>query len=116
MSNPDWNKLLEDLKDAVVGTVKGQVGDFLNQHADAKAFLEDRAKRLAQLGIEYLKGNEAERKNTDVQIQVVQQSIRNQLAAVAVGAEAKARETFAKVIETALGVLAKAIPALASLV
>lgn len=116
MSNPDWNKILEDLKDAVVGTVKSEVNDFLDQFPDAKSFLEDRAKRIVQLGIEYLKGSETERKKTELQIQVVQQSIRNQLSAIAVTAEAKAKETFAKVLQTALGVIAKAIPALASLI
>jgi hypothetical protein len=112
MPTIDYGKLLGDLKDAVLGTVKDQAKDFLDQNQDAKAFLEDRAKRLEELGVEYAKakaaGNDTDQVST--QMSVVLQSIRNELAGIAVQAEAQARATFGKILETALGVMVKAIP------
>lgn len=113
----DYVKILEGLKDSVASAVKGSAKEFLDAHDDAKAFLMDRAKRVAELGVEYAKASgDDERAAVKLQLEVVQQSIRNELAAVAVAAEVKSRETFGKIVETAIGTIVKAIPVLLSAV
>ena len=105
MGTIDYAAILKDLKDAVLGTVKDQ----------AKDFLEDRAKRLEELGVDYLKAKtDDERDSVSERIQVVMQSIRTQLAGLALTAEAEARATFGKIVETALGVMVKVLPVVLS--
>lgn len=117
MPDIDYGKIFEGLKDSVISTVKGSAKEFLDQNADAQAFLADRAKRVAELGVEYVKASsDEEREGVKLLFEVVQQSIRNELAAVAIGAEIKAKETFGKIMETAIGVVIKAIPVLLSVI
>lgn len=116
MPNIDYKGLLDDLKDSVVGTIKEEAKAFLDKHQDAKDFVEERGKRLAELGVEYVKAtDDAGREQVLLQMKVVQQSIRNEIASIAVGAEAQAKATFAKIVDTAVGVLIKAIPVLIAL-
>lgn len=115
MGTIDYAAILKDLKDAVLGTVKDQAKDFLDQNKDAKDFLEDRAKRLEELGVDYLKAKTSdERDSVSELIAVVTQSIRTQLAGLALTAEAEARATFGKIVETALGVMVKVLPVVLS--
>jgi hypothetical protein len=117
MPNIDYKGLLEDLKDSVVGTIKEEAQAFLDKHKDAKDFVEERGKRLAELGVEYVKATDtAGREHALLQMKVVQQSIRNEIASIAVTAEAQAKASFAKIVDTAVGVLIKALPALVALV
>lgn len=111
MPDIDYKALLDGLKDAVVAPVKESAKAFLDANKDARDFLEDRAKRLAELGVEYVKaGDDAERDRIRLQLTVVQQSIRNEVSQVAVGAAIESRNTFAKILDTAVGVLIKALP------
>lgn len=111
MPDIDWKEILGGLKDAVVLPVKEGAKDLLDANKDARDFLEDRAKRLAELGVEYLKAeNDAARESVKELMVVVQQSIRNEVSQVAVGASIESRKTFAKVLDAAVGVLIKAIP------
>jgi hypothetical protein len=101
----DYGKILEDLKDSVTATVKEVSKDFLDQHQDAKDFLEEQAKDMASLGVEYLKAkDDAERSKLEFQMKLVVQSVRNKLASIALDAEASAKETFGKVLQAALNV------------
>lgn len=107
----DYKALLDGLKDAALGVVKTDAKDFLDQHPDAKAFLEERAKRIIELGEDYLKaGSDDERDSIKERLELAQQSIRTELAGIALDAEVQARATFANIVSTALGVLVKAIP------
>lgn len=107
--------MLDSLKDALISAVESQVKDFLAENKDAKDFLEDRAKRIAKLGLEYLDaGGDADRQMVIDSMKIVQQTIRNDMAAVAVNAAVAARETFMKVLSTAGDVLIKALPVLLS--
>lgn len=110
----DYAKILGDLKDAITGTVKDASKDFLDQHKDAKDFLEDQARDLATLGVDYVKSDEAGRAKIEFQMKLVQQSVRNKLASIALDAEAEAKATFGKVLETALGVAIKILPVVLS--
>jgi len=105
----DYTKLVEDLKDAILTPVKSGAKEFLDANADARVFLEDRAKRLAELGVELIKPG-ADRDAVKLQMEVVQQSIRNELSHVALGASIESRATFGKILDTAVGVLIKALP------
>lgn len=111
MADIDYKKLLEDLKNAVMVPVKDASKKFLDDNKDAKDFLEDRAKRLAELGVEFVKASDdAAREAVKLQMAVVQQSIRNEISQVAVGASIESRATFGKVLDAAVGVLIKALP------
>jgi len=107
----DYGKILGDLKDAITGTVKDASKDFLDEHKDAKDFLEAQAKDLATLGVDYLKAaDDAARAKIEFQMKLVAQSVRNKLAGIALDAEAEAKATFGKVLETALNVAIKVLP------
>ncbi len=111
MADIDYKKLLEDLKDAVLAPVKDASKKFLDENKDAQDFLEDRAKRLAELGVEFVKATDDEARDAvRLQMSVVQQSIRNELSQVALGASIESRATFGKVLDAAVGVLVKALP------
>lgn len=117
MAEIDYAKLLGDLKDAVIAPVKDGSKKFLDENKDARDFLEDRAKRLAELGIDFVKAaDDAARDAVKLQMSVVQQSIRNELSQVAVGASIEARATFGRVLDAAFGVLIKVLPTIVALI
>ena len=111
----DYTKIINDLKDSVVGPVTEVAKQFLKDNKDAAQFLEDRAKRVAELGVDYLKASDdAAKEAVILQLEVVQQSIQNEISAVAVNASIEARATFQRVLNTALGVLIKVLPVIVS--
>lgn len=111
MADIDWKAILDGLKDAVVAPVKEGAKDLLDSNKDARDFLEDRAKRIAELGVQYLKASDdAAREATEELIEVAKQSIRNEVAQVAVGAAIESRKTFAKVLDGAIGAVIKVLP------
>lgn len=112
MGEIDYKKILEDLKVAILAPVKERSKKFLDDNKDAGEFLEDRAKRIAELGVELVRAgdDDEKRENIMTQMAVVQQTIQNQLSAVAVHASIESRELFGKILGTALDVLVKAIP------
>lgn len=111
MPNIDYGTILDGLKDAVFGTVKEDAKKFLDDNKDARDFVEERAKRLLELGRDYIQaGSDDERESIVERLAVVQQSIRTQLAGVALSASVEARASFARILETAVGIMIKAIP------
>lgn len=107
----DYKSIVEDLKNAVVGPVTDAAKKLLADNKDAAQFLEDRAKRVAELGADYIKASDdAGRKAVMEQLEVVKQSIQNEISQVAVNASAASRETFKNVMNVALGVVLKALP------
>jgi len=106
-----------ELKEGVVSTVREHVGKFLDENADAKVFLEDRAKRLAELAVALVKvgANEMARKAVMYDISIVRQSMANEISAVAVAASKASRETFRAVLGTAADILVKVAPKLLAL-
>jgi len=116
MPNIDYKDVLENLKDAVLGSIKDQAGKFLEENKDAKEFVEERAKRLVELGKEYLQADtDAVRESVSERLQIAQQSIRTQLAGVAVSAEIQSRAVFGKIVEVGLGVLIRVLPTLVAI-
>lgn len=112
MAESDYKEILESLKDAVLAPVKAGASEFLEENADAREFLEDRAKRLAELGVELVKAPEGDRARIRRQMEVVAQSIRNEASQLALGAAIEARERFGKIVEAAAGALVKWLPAI----
>lgn len=107
----DYKKIVDDLKDSIVAPVTAAAKDLLASNKDAAQFLEDRAKRVAELGVDYLKAADDDARTAVIlQLEIVRQSIQNELASVAVGAAAEARATFQKILGVALDVLIKALP------
>jgi hypothetical protein len=107
----DYQKIIDDLKDAVVAPVTAAAQKLLADNKDAAEFLQDRAKRVAELGVDYIKaGDDAAREAVMLQLQVVQQSIQNEISQVAVNASVESRATFKNVMGVALNVLLKALP------
>jgi len=104
---------IDDLKKSIIDAVEARAKDFLETHADAKAFLYDRAKRLAELGFDYtLVDTDDEKERIKEKMAVVQQTIENELSAIAVDASIEAKSTFKLILETALDVFIKALPAI----
>jgi uncharacterized protein (DUF1786 family) len=107
----DYAKIIEDLKNSIVGPVTDAAKKLLADNKDAAQFLEDRAKRIAELGVEYLKASDDTGREAVIeQLEVVKQSIQNEISQVAVNASIEARATFKNVMDVALGVLIKALP------
>jgi|SRR4029078_5091952 hypothetical protein len=111
----DYAKIVEDLKNSIIAPVTEAAKKLLRDNQDAAQFLEERAKRVAELGVEYLKASDdAARAQVIEQLEVVKQSIQNEISQVAVNASAAARATFKNVLDVALGVLIKALPIIVS--
>jgi len=111
----DYAKIIDDLKNSIVGPVTDAARKLLADNKDAAQFLEDRAKRVAELGADYIKASDdAARQTVMDQLEVVKQSIQNEISSVAVTASAASRETFKNVLNVALGVVLKALPIIVS--
>ncbi len=78
---------IDDLKKVIIDAVEARAKDFLEKHADARTFLYDRAKRLAELGFDYtLVDTDAEKEIIKQKMAIVQQTIKNELSSIAVDA------------------------------
>lgn len=106
MANP-W----DDAAKALVDTIKERSQGFLDSHEDAKKFVEDRAARLAKLGYKYVASYDRLIKE---QMEIVEQSIKNELASVAVDAAVEARSLFISVVETVFRTFVKILPSIIS--
>lgn len=106
--NPLIEQLAGSLKDLIVGRAK----KYLNAQVSArKEFLEERAKRLAELTVDMAKaGGDADRAAIRAQMETVTDTIENELIAAAVDASAEARATFRAILDTALDFAEKALP------
>ena len=104
---------VEGLARSIFDSVKAGAGKFLEDHKDAQAFVVDRGKRLAQLALELAQaGDDAARAKVQEQMGVVEQSIENELAAVAVDAAVASRAKFDAAVKSVFSFALKALPAL----
>ncbi len=84
---------------------------------EARDFVADRAKRLAELAWEYKTASDTATKEQKKQsMNMVQQTIDNELTAVALHGEAAAKDSFKKVLNTVTKTFVKVIPTLLSLI
>lgn len=115
--DPKIEALAESLKDIL----KGRLDTYLSSEKDKKEFLEERTRRLAQLTLELARAFSDTGKQEEIrkQMEVVQDTIENELFAVAVDISAEFRASVKDVLSTildyAIKVLPKLLPALAAL-
>lgn len=99
------------IADSILATVKEQAKDFLDQNQDVKALLEDRAKRLAELSLSYIHETDpAVRVQIQVSMDIVQQTIVNEVSALALNGQTASIAAFKATVATALGALVKYLP------
>lgn len=104
---------LETIKNGIVETVKGRARKFVEDNADAREFLEDRAKDIARLVVILSKaGDEQEEEAIKHELSIARQAAENEVAGLAAAAEAEARETFREVLGTVFEFAEKALPAI----
>ncbi len=104
---------VEDFKRAILDTIEERGGKFLSDHADAREFIQDRATRLAGLGYDYtLSDSKDEQKTLLGDMEIVRQSMENELSSVALDAKPELKALFKEIAGTAFSVFIKALPAL----
>lgn len=107
------NDIVSDIQAAIVEAVKGQAKEFVEQNLGAKRFLEDRARRLAELGAEYIKAtDDIERATILSDVEVVKTSILNEITSVTLLATAETRASFKAALMAAIDVIVKALPSI----
>jgi hypothetical protein len=100
-----------EIRDALLGVIKTYGQDFLDRHADAKAFIEERTKRLAELAFLYAVNTDPLiREGVAASMNVVKQSVENELTGVALDASAESKAAFARMVGVAFETLLKVIP------
>lgn len=112
MPNIDYGAILDGLKDTVLSVVKEDAQEFLDRNKDAAVFLEEQARDLAKLGVQYAKGNDDERKSVLFEMKLTEQSIKNKLSGIAVQEEAQARADFERILRGAVSTVIKLVPVL----
>lgn len=107
----DLKARLASLKESIIEVVRSRAKEFLRENAEAEKFLEDRAERLARLSLEYaLAADEVARANIRADMEIVRQSMENELASLVLAASGKSRDLFRQVLGTVADVLVKALP------
>lgn len=102
---------LDDLKQIILDSVEERAGRFLADHSDAKTFLQDRAVRLAELGVDLtLAGSPAERERIEGDMKVVRQSMENEIDRLALDAKSEAKAWFKEVVDCAVSCFVRLFP------
>ena len=100
------------IRDAILSSIDDKAHDFLDKHAPAKAFIEERGKRLGQLIVEYKKASAKDRKRVWESIELVRETIQLKAAELAIDATIEAKNWFSRIASLAFDVLVKNVPAL----
>jgi hypothetical protein len=112
---------IEALAASLKDLLKGRLDSFLSSRKDEKDFLEERSKRLAELTVQFAKAfaDPAQQAQIKLQMEVVSDTILNELHAAAVDVSTEFRQTVESVLGTvldyAMKVIPKLVPALATL-
>lgn len=103
----------EAIRKSIVETVKGRARGFLERNADAREFLEDRARDIARLVVILSQAkDEQEEEAVKRELAIARQTAENEVAGLALDAEAEARATFREVLGTVFSFVEKALPAI----
>ncbi|MGH7260561.1 MAG: hypothetical protein ACREI9_07740 [Nitrospiraceae bacterium] len=99
----------------ILETIKIGGKEFLDQNKEAKDLLIDRAETLARLTLKYkFESDTTVRNDLLDEMKIVQQTISNELSAVALAGQAASRDLFMKIVDTAFGALIKYVPVILS--
>lgn len=102
---------IDQLKQWFLDTVEADGKAFLDENAGSRAFIEERAQRLATLGVTYIASSDADSQERVLeQMEEVRQSIANELSVVAVNASVAARQEFMKIVNHCVTVLKTVLP------
>jgi len=114
MPNIDYGKVFDGIKDTILSTVREDAQAFLDRNQDAVKFLEEQARDLAQLGVDYAAASDDERKSVLFEMKLVEQTVKNKLAGIAVQEEAQARADFERILRGVLSTAIKLLPVVLS--
>lgn len=102
---------IERLGATLKDLIKGRVGAFIDANRAPKEFLEDRARRMAELTLELARAStDDERASIRGLMETVADSIENELTAVAVLVSAEFRAAVTATLSTMLEFAQKALP------
>ncbi len=94
---------IEAFASGLKGLIKGRLDRFLDSNREKKEFLEERARRLAELTVEFTKAkSDAERAEISERIDTVKDTIQNELYAAAVDVSTEFRSAVNDVLGTAI--------------
>lgn len=102
----DWQKIAA----GIVDSVKAQAKDVWDQSAEARAFVAERAERLAKLTVEYVQATGDEKDQKKQQIDLVAETIETEMLTLALIGQEAAKATFRSVVNSVFGVVVKFIP------
>jgi H2-forming N5,N10-methylenetetrahydromethanopterin dehydrogenase-like enzyme len=107
---------LEAIKKGIIETVKGRSKKLLEESAEARNFLDERARDIARLVVMLSQaGDEYEEEEIKRELQIARQAAENEIASVMLDAEAEAKATFKEVIATIFEFVEKALPSIIAL-
>ena len=106
MSNP-W----DGIADSLLGTIKDRAKKFWDEQSAAKDLIADRTKELAKLIWQYkTESDEAKKSEIHDEMRIVQQTIENELSAVALVGAAESKALFKEMVGSAVSMIVKALP------
>jgi hypothetical protein len=107
---------IQDLKNGIIDSIEAQAKKFLDDNVGSRDFVYERAERLATLGVSYLAAtDDATRERVSEQMEVVKQSIANELSTVAVNASVAARAEFMQIVGIVVDTLRTLLPVVAKI-
>lgn len=107
---------IKDLAQVIIDRIETRGKKFLDENAAARAFIYERADRLATLGVSYAAASDdATRAEVLERMESVRQSIENELSSVAVDASVEARAAFMDIVNMAVEFLRGMLPVLVGL-
>lgn len=102
---------VDQLASDLIALVRKRAGKFLDENEDAKSFLAERAKRLAEIMVDLVQEkDEAKRIELEKRAELVRDTIENQLTAFSVNASAASRETFGAIMATVFDTAVRLLP------
>jgi hypothetical protein len=106
----------EEIRDAIVGSVKERTKDFLASNKDAETFLRERAERFAKLAAAYAIEIDPAKKDTLLlDMRIVKQTMENEITTVLVNAESAGRSLLKSLMGTVFDFAMRALPTLAGI-
>lgn len=106
--------LIDSLASSLKDLLRGRLDQFLSDNRDKKEFLEERTRRLAQLTVDLAKAVTNADRQAEIlrQMDVVKDTIVNELHAAAIDVSVEFRSTVNQVLGTILDYGEKVLPIL----
>lgn len=104
----------QEISGYIVNTIKNRSLEFWTNNAPARAFVEERAERLAKLSVQYAEAGDIDRAAIRNQMALVSETIETELLALALIGNAEAKKAFIEIVKGAFGILVKVLPVILS--